>query len=77
VQKVTRTEEASFTVRQGGEKVAETNDSELKEVLVKTTEKTEKRLINAVDQGSGRGKCSGGITSLVADYSDSDSDPGQ
>ncbi|XP_072240693.1 probable splicing factor YJU2B [Leuresthes tenuis] len=63
VQKATLTEEAPFTVsRQVGEKVAETNDNDLKEVLVKTTEETEKRR---------------GITSLVADYSDSDSDPGQ
>ncbi|KAM4584242.1 putative splicing factor YJU2B isoform 1-T4 [Odontesthes bonariensis] len=78
VQKGTRTEEAPFTAsRQGGEKGAETNDSDLKEVLVKTTEETEKILINAVDQGCGWSKCSGGITSLVADYSDSDSDPGQ
>ncbi|XP_008298003.1 putative splicing factor YJU2B [Stegastes partitus] len=64
---------------QVGQKVAETNGTSFKEAHVKTTEETDKGLANAEDSGKEKeqGACSGGVTSLVADYSDSDSEPGQ
>ncbi|CAG5928834.1 unnamed protein product, partial [Menidia menidia] len=77
-QRVTQTQEAPHTERSRGcERFAETNGSDVKGLRAETTEETEKRLINAVDEGKHRGKCSAGVTSLVADYSDSDSDAGQ
>ncbi|XP_047434729.1 probable splicing factor YJU2B [Mugil cephalus] len=68
--KVTRREEAPCSVAtREGPKVAEVSGPGFKEE--KRTE------TNAKDFEKDLGKCSGGLTSLVADYSDSDSDPGQ
>ncbi|KAM6939646.1 putative splicing factor YJU2B [Xenentodon cancila] len=64
---------------QGGEKVAETNGSDLNDLNFVTKEEMDKRSRISADFGKEveQDKCSGGVTSLVADYSDSDSDPGQ
>lgn len=74
--KVTKTEEPSCTVsKQGGERISKGQN----DVCVMSKEEMDKRAKNGVDCGKEveRDKCSGGVTSLVADYSDSDSDPGQ
>ncbi|XP_041838327.1 coiled-coil domain-containing protein 130 homolog [Melanotaenia boesemani] len=79
VQKVTQPEEApNMVFTRGGEKEAQTNGCEMKEVHVKIKEEMDKTPTNLVDCGKEKdeGKLSGGITSLVADYSDSDSDAG-
>ncbi|XP_051801061.1 probable splicing factor YJU2B [Acanthochromis polyacanthus] len=64
VPKTTETHEAPST--RGGQEEAETDGASFKEV--RTTEEADKRRTDA----DGR---SGGVTSLVADYSDSDSEP--
>ncbi|XP_069545622.1 probable splicing factor YJU2B [Brachyistius frenatus] len=78
--KVTLREEGPcIAPMQGSRKVAETNGSGVKEIHDKTKEGPDRELILAKDSGNERehGKRSGGLASLVADYSDSDSDPGQ
>ncbi|XP_061587663.1 probable splicing factor YJU2B [Cololabis saira] len=78
--RVMRTEHTSCVVSsQGGKKVAERNGSDLNELNVVTKGEIHKRGMNSVDVGKEeeQDKCSGGVISLVADYSDSDSDPGQ
>lgn len=52
-----------------------TNGDGFKEVHIRPTEEADKKLTNGKVED--RGKCSGGVTSLVADYSDSDSESGQ
>lgn len=53
----------------------ETNGDGFKEVHIRPTEEADKKLTNGKVED--RSKCSGGVTSLVADYSDSDSESGQ
>ncbi|XP_026027698.1 putative splicing factor YJU2B [Astatotilapia calliptera] len=53
----------------------ETNGDGFKEVYIRPTEEADKKLTNGKVED--RSKCSGGVTSLVADYSDSDSESGQ
>lgn len=60
----------AVTPTQAGQEVAETNYS------VKTTEELEKGQMNTEEEKEKKQDRSR-ITSLVADYSDSDSDPGQ
>lgn len=62
-----------------GQEVAGTHDSGSREVKTKTTEEVDKELTGAEDVGKKKeqDRSFGVITSLVADYSDSDSDPGQ
>ncbi|XP_071384062.1 probable splicing factor YJU2B [Centroberyx affinis] len=82
---VTRTEEAVSRVTQredetpeSGQGVAETNNSGSKEMRVNTTEEEGKGLTRAEDCGKEKAQDrSFVVMSLVADYSDSDSDPGQ
>ncbi|XP_014870497.1 putative splicing factor YJU2B [Poecilia latipinna] len=54
----------------------EKNHTNSKELVAKIAKETDQRLIDTVDCGKEKeeSKSSGGITSLVADYSDSDSD---
>uniref|UniRef100_A0A3P8SEI5 Probable splicing factor YJU2B n=1 Tax=Amphiprion percula TaxID=161767 RepID=A0A3P8SEI5_AMPPE len=78
ISRITEMDEAPSTLStRGGQKVAETNGTSFKEVQVKTTEEADKGPTDAEDSGQEReeGGCSGGVTSLVADYSDSDSEP--
>lgn len=57
----------------------ETNDSGSGETHVKTTEEADEGLTKAKDSGKEKeqGRSLGALSSLAADYSDSDSDPGQ
>ncbi|MEQ2245057.1 hypothetical protein ILYODFUR_023627 [Ilyodon furcidens] len=74
---VTKTEEAQCVEStHGEEEVAVKNDRSSNELLGKIAKETDQRLTDTVDCGKekGRNKCSVGVTSLVADYSDSDSD---
>ncbi|KAM4749814.1 putative splicing factor YJU2B [Anableps anableps] len=71
----TQTEEAqSGGSPLGQEKVVMKNDCSSNELFAKIVKETDQRQTNAVDSGKEQNKCSGGVTSLVADYSDSDSD---
>ncbi|XP_022620177.1 coiled-coil domain-containing protein 130 [Seriola dumerili] len=74
VSKVAKTKEGSNTAVRptgAGQEVSETNDS------VKTTEEVDKGPVKAEDFEKERDRSRGAVMSLVADYSDSDSDPGQ
>lgn len=74
ISKVTQREEApSKAPAQVGQEVTEINDSGSRETHVKTTEEADEGLTNSKERDRGLGA----FTSLVADYSDSDSDPGQ
>lgn len=74
ISKVTQREEApSIVPTQVGLEVTETNGSGARGTHVKTTEEADEGLTEEKEQG----RSSGAVTSLVADYSDSDSDPGQ
>ncbi|XP_029908560.1 putative splicing factor YJU2B [Myripristis murdjan] len=74
VSEVTHTEQGSNM----GQKVTETNESASKETNGGTTEEDSKELTRVEDFGKEKeqDRSFGGGTSLVADYSDSDSDPG-
>ncbi|MED6268879.1 hypothetical protein CHARACLAT_027173 [Characodon lateralis] len=74
---VTKTDEAQCVESTHGEEdVAVKNDRSSNELLGKIVKETDQRLTDTVDCGKEkeRNKCSVGVTSLVADYSDSDSD---
>ncbi|MEQ2207658.1 hypothetical protein XENOCAPTIV_016438 [Xenoophorus captivus] len=74
---VTKTEEAQCVESTPEEEeVAVKNDRSSNELLGKIVKETHQRLTDTVDCGKEkeRNKCSVGVTSLVADYSDSDSD---
>ncbi|MEQ2281347.1 hypothetical protein AMECASPLE_029286 [Ameca splendens] len=74
---VTKTEEAQCVEStHGEEEVAVKNDRSSNELLGKIVKETDQRLTDTVDceKEKERNKCSVGVTSLVADYSDSDSD---
>lgn len=78
ISKVTQREEGpSMVPTQVGQEVTETNDSGCREV--KITEEADKELTDTEDFGKKKeqDRSFGAVTSLVADYSDSDSDPGQ
>uniref|UniRef100_A0A8C2XM19 Probable splicing factor YJU2B n=1 Tax=Cyclopterus lumpus TaxID=8103 RepID=A0A8C2XM19_CYCLU len=68
-----RREEVTSIAAPRREEVTEANDSGSSETLVKTAEEG---LTKAKDVGKERGDCLGALSSLMADYSDSDSDPG-
>ncbi|XP_015256360.1 PREDICTED: coiled-coil domain-containing protein 130 [Cyprinodon variegatus] len=70
---VTQTDKTQFASIHEVEKASVKNGSSSNEQFVKATEQG---LTNVVDGGREKdsAKCSGGVTSLVADYSDSDSD---
>ncbi len=69
----------SVAPTQVGQEITETNDGGSRETLVKTTEEADEGLTKAKDFGKEKeqDRSLGAFTSLVADYSDSDSDPGQ
>ncbi|KAM6940865.1 putative splicing factor YJU2B isoform 1-T2 [Lycodopsis pacificus] len=67
-------EAPSIAPSQEGEEPTETNDSGSRETHVKASEEADEGLTK--DFGEERGKGLGALSSLVADYSDSDSDPG-
>ncbi|XP_054460130.1 probable splicing factor YJU2B [Anoplopoma fimbria] len=60
----------------GEEEVTEKNDNKYRDMPVNTTEEANEGLTKAKDSGKERGKSLGALPSLVADYSDSESDPG-
>ncbi|XP_056136170.1 probable splicing factor YJU2B [Lampris incognitus] len=64
---------------QSGQKGTETNGGMSKEEAFNSTEDEGSGLSRAEEYGKEQkqDRCQGGLTSLVADYSDSDSDPGQ
>ncbi|XP_044047687.1 coiled-coil domain-containing protein 130 homolog [Siniperca chuatsi] len=77
---VTQREEApSIAPTQVVQEVTEINDAGSRETHVKTTEEADEGLTKAKDFGKEKEqyRSLGAVTSLVADYSDSDSDPGQ
>ena len=73
--KVTKTEEPSCAVSTVVERIGSGSN----EVRVINDEEMDKRMKSSGDFGKEveKDKCPGGLASLVADYSDSDSDPGQ
>ncbi|XP_034757104.1 coiled-coil domain-containing protein 130 homolog [Etheostoma cragini] len=73
-----REEAPSIVPTQMGQDVTETNKNGSRETHVKTTEEADKGLTKAKDFGKEKeqGSSLGALASLVADYSDSDSDPG-
>ncbi|XP_070683933.1 probable splicing factor YJU2B [Pempheris klunzingeri] len=74
ISKVAQREEApSIVPAQVGREVTETNGSASGEKHAKTTEEADEGLAKEKEQD----RSLGAVTSLVADYSDSDSDPGQ
>ncbi|XP_019125466.2 putative splicing factor YJU2B [Larimichthys crocea] len=79
ISKATQREEAPTIVSiQVGQEGTETNGSGSGEAHVKTTEEADERLTQTKDFGKKeQDRCLGAVTSLVADYSDSDSDCGQ
>ncbi|XP_059191275.1 probable splicing factor YJU2B [Centropristis striata] len=80
VSKVTqREEDQSRAPTQEGKEVTETNGSGSGEMHVKTTEEANEGLTQVKDSGKEKEQVRrlGALASLVADYSDSDSDPGQ
>lgn len=79
ISKATQREEAPAIVSiQVGQEGTETNGSGSGEAHVKTTEEADERLTQTKDFGKKeQDRCLGAVTSLVADYSDSDSDCGQ
>uniref|UniRef100_UPI0037E91902 probable splicing factor YJU2B n=1 Tax=Semicossyphus pulcher TaxID=241346 RepID=UPI0037E91902 len=80
ISKVAQREEApSIAQPPLGQEVTETNGCISRETLVKITAEANAALTNAKDSGKEKeqGTSLGAVTSLVADYSDSDSDPGQ
>lgn len=74
---LTQTEEAQCVRSTHGlNNVAVKNDRSSNELFAKIVKETDQRQTDAVDCGKQKEptKCPGGVTSLVADYSDSDSD---
>lgn len=74
---LTQTEEAQCVRSTDGlNHVAVKNDTSSNELFAKIVKETDQRQTDAVDCGKEKEqtKCPGGVTSLVADYSDSDSD---
>ncbi|XP_078130445.1 putative splicing factor YJU2B [Sander vitreus] len=69
-----REEAPSIVPTQMGQDVTETNDNGSS---VKTTEEADKGLAKDFGKAKEQGRSLGALGSLVADYSDSDSDPGQ
>ncbi|XP_068560476.1 probable splicing factor YJU2B [Cebidichthys violaceus] len=69
-------EAPSIAPSQQGEELTETSDGGSGETRVKSSEEADEGLTKAKDCGKERGKSLGALSSLVADYSDSDSDPG-
>lgn len=78
ISKVAQREEApSIATTKVGQEVTETNDGGFREALAKTTEEADEGLTKDFGKEKEQYKSLGAVTSLVADYSDSDSDPGQ